>query len=824
MGLIVKIGANIDAFQKQMKKLTRDINDVGNNFKDVGASLTAGLTLPILGVGTAAGVAASQVSSAQSDIKNSLGLSADEAERLTEVAKGIYNRGFGESLDDVKLALVQTKQNIKDINDEDLNEVVTQAMTLAKTFDSEVNEVTRAGNNVMKGFGVSSKEAFDLMAFGAQNGLNFSNEMFDNLSEYAPLFGKMGYSADEYFQLLIQGSEAGVYNLDYINDAMKEFQIRLKDGSKSTSDAMGAMSEGTQKVWKDFLSGKATVKDVSNTVLAELQSMDNQAKANELGVALYGTKWEDLEAEAMYALGGIDGQLKNVEGTMGEMVQTQEQTFGQQFQSMIRDVKSAFVPLGETLIELGKDILPGLKKVVESISNTFSGLSPNTQKLVLAFIAITAAIGPFLMIVGSLIMIFGAVSAACTALSISMMAAFWWVFAIIAALAAIVAIVIYWDEIKAYLIAFWETLKQVFSTAWEWIKATCVNIFNGIKDFFAKWGLTIISVIMGPLGILGLLIYKNWESIKTAALNIWNAITSFLSKVWDPVSQVITTVWNFIKQYLTAIWTALKLILIPIFTAIKNYITNVWNNIKLVSSTVWNAIKAGMLIIWELIKTAVTTYFNIYKTIITTVWNAIKTVSTNVWNTIKTSIIAVWDSIKSAASSVWNGLKNTISGPVDAIKSKVTSAFSGMKSTALGAWEGLKSGMKSVINGIIRMVNKFISGFNTPAKLLNNLPGVNAPIIPSIPMLATGGNVSGSGKAIVGEAGPELLQKSGSSVKVTPLSSQEKAGGIGGALGSGVYEFNLSIPLDGREFVRKTIRFTAEELERMQKRSEGDFA
>jgi hypothetical protein len=74
----------------------------------------------------------------------------------------------------------------------------------------------------------------------------------------------------------------------YINDIMKEFQIRVKDGSKATSDAMDQMSEGTQKVWQEFNKGEKTVKDVHNAVVAELKGMDNQVLANQIGVSLYG--------------------------------------------------------------------------------------------------------------------------------------------------------------------------------------------------------------------------------------------------------------------------------------------------------------------------------------------------------------------------------------------------------------------------------------------------------------------------------------------------------------------------------------------------------
>ncbi|MFQ6797597.1 hypothetical protein AB9L54_03645, partial [Bacillus thuringiensis] len=77
------------------------------------------------------------------------------------------------------------------------------------------------------------------------------------------------FSADGMFTILINGSKNGAYNLDYVNDVVKEFGIRVKDGSKSTTEAMGQMSKETQKVWKAMLEGKATSKDVFNAVLNE---------------------------------------------------------------------------------------------------------------------------------------------------------------------------------------------------------------------------------------------------------------------------------------------------------------------------------------------------------------------------------------------------------------------------------------------------------------------------------------------------------------------------------------------------------------------------
>src|SRR5690606_41788047 len=96
-----------------------------------------------------------------------------------------------------------------------------------------------------------------------------------------------------------------------------------------------------------------------------------------------------------------------------------------------------------------------------------------------------------------------------------------------------------------------------------------------------------------------------------------------------------------------------------------------------------------------------------------------------------------------------------------------------------GVFNGIVAIAKAPINAIITGINAFIRGLNK-IKIPDWVPGVGGKgiNIPTIPHLATGGTIFGSGIAIVGEAGPELLQKSGSTVKVTPLSEQEKREGI----------------------------------------------
>ncbi|UOQ85696.1 phage tail tape measure protein [Gracilibacillus salinarum] len=390
-----KMGNKLDSAGNKMQAFGDRVSGVGN-------VMSTTLTPAVLGAGAAMGVVASSYEDSAVKIQNSLGLTAEEAKELTDISRNIYKNGFGESAEEIDHALLQTKQNIRDLNNEDLERITEKAFLLADTFESDVNEVTRAGNNVMKGFGIEADEAFDLMARGAQNGLNFSNEMFDNLSEYSTLFANMGYSAEEYFELLQKGTDAGVYNLDYINDVMKEFQIRIKDGSKTTTDAMGELSESTQEVWEQFEDGDKTVKDMSNAVLKELEGMDDQVAANQIGVELFGTKWEDLESTAMYSMSEIGEGIEDVDGTMDDMTKNAEQSILKQWKATWREAKEVLLPVGDTLLDFTRDVLPDVKDGIEDVTDWFEELDDEGKKNIVMLGGIAAAAGPVLSVVGGL--------------------------------------------------------------------------------------------------------------------------------------------------------------------------------------------------------------------------------------------------------------------------------------------------------------------------------------------------------------------------------------------------------------------------------------
>lgn len=394
---IEKNGNRLHKLSQKFEGASTSLSAFGDQAKNVGGTLSAGLTTSILAAGKALVMISTQFEDAQVKIQNGLGTTSEEAKNLANISENIWAQGFGDSLEEVSNALIQVKQNMKGISDEaELEKITRDALLLAKTFDSDLNEVTRAGQNVMHHFGVSSQQALDGFAKAAQKGANFSKEMFDNISEYAPLVAKAGYSFEEYLGIVTRASSEGIYNLGYINELITETQTRLKDGSKKTADAMAKLSDGTNKVWEAFLNGEKTVEDVISAMVPELKNMEDQTLANQIAVGIMGTKFRDIEAESVYAILGVNEALDDTVGTMDKMAKAQEQTFNQRWQSLLRQAHERLEPVGQEILDIAEDWLPKLAEGLERAVGWFSDLSEEGQGLIVKLAGIAAAAGPLL--------------------------------------------------------------------------------------------------------------------------------------------------------------------------------------------------------------------------------------------------------------------------------------------------------------------------------------------------------------------------------------------------------------------------------------------
>ncbi|WP_422657358.1 phage tail tape measure protein [Paenibacillus sp. EC2-1] len=140
------------------------------------------------------------------------GATADELEQLQDISRSLYGKGLGEGVNELTDALVIAR-NVTKQEGEELEKTTRNAIVLQDVFRFDIPESVKASDTMMRQFGISSEESMNLLAQGAQRGLDKSGELLDSANEYAPQFAALGYSANEMFDIFNAGLEAGAWNL-----------------------------------------------------------------------------------------------------------------------------------------------------------------------------------------------------------------------------------------------------------------------------------------------------------------------------------------------------------------------------------------------------------------------------------------------------------------------------------------------------------------------------------------------------------------------------------------------------------------------------------
>lgn len=305
--------------------------------------------------------------SASAKLQGATGASVKEMKQYEEVLKDIYANNYGDSLESVAEAMQKVKQYTGELDSSELKDMTENAMALEDVLDMDLSETIRGVNVLTKKMGLSSKEAFDLMAKGAQNGLNKTDELGDNIAEYGPLWQQAGFSAEEMFTILQNGLDSGAYSLDKVNDFVKEFAISLSDGR--IEENLSSFSTETQNLFQAMKEGKATSKDVFYSVIEDLKSCTNEQEALTLASTVWSSLGEDNAMDVIRSLTEVNDAYKNVNGTMESIKEISYDSVESKLESLGRKVKT------EILEPIADDALPLIDKGIDAVGKVLDGIA-----------------------------------------------------------------------------------------------------------------------------------------------------------------------------------------------------------------------------------------------------------------------------------------------------------------------------------------------------------------------------------------------------------------------------------------------------------------
>lgn len=719
-----------DKLDKSLADASKEAEKSAGGFTVLKGALADLVADGIKAVSGALGDLITDSANAYSQFRASTGIAVDAMGEYEDAIKSIYKNNFGESLEDVAQKMGKVKEVTGELDASKLQDMTEKAMTLEDVFDMDMSETLRGVQSLMTHFGMTSEEAFDYIASGAQNGLNYTDELGDNVSEYAGKFAEAGFTAEEYFQLLKNGADGGAYNLDKVNDAVNEITTRLGDGTIADTmtaidektgevkDGTGIWSAETEKLFEAWQNGEATQKSVMDSIVKDIQNAETEQEKMNLAATAFGTMAEDGGTKFIESLSSVGNTFTDVTGKANELANVKYDTPLAALQSIGRTLKVELLQplvdkLTPVLSDLANWVTTNLPTFIDNVKELAGKSKEVVEKLkewlpvivsigtgIATYFAVTKIIA-FVNAIRSGEMALKLMAVAQKALNLVMSANP--IGLVVAAIAALVAGFIYlWntsEDFRQFWIDLWEKVKEItgvvvdaivgfFTGLWEKI----TGIFDTVVNFFKENWQTILLFLINPFAGAFKLLYEKCEGFRNFVDGIVTAIKDFFVGLGTKIAEIATSIWSKIVEIFS-----------PVVEWFSELFTSIWNTLSSVVQVIIELLKGCWTIITSVFEVAATWF------------------STNVIQPVANFFTGLWDKIVSGAKNAWNLVSGVFkivatwfnTNVIQPVVKFFTSLWTSITTGASNAWTAVSGAFKSAANWfnttLIQPVTKFFS-------------------------------------------------------------------------------------------------------------------
>lgn len=651
------------------------------------------------------------------------GATAQELEGFEDVMYEVYNSNYGDSLGDVSEKLSTVIQMTDNLDKASLAQITKNAIALEDVFGFDVVESLRTANSLTDQFGISAEEAFNLIVQGAQKGLNQNDDLLDTINEYSVQFRNAGYSADDMFNMLANGAETGTWSIDKLGDAVKEFNIRMSDGT--ANEYLEQLGLNTEEVIAQFNKGGPEAQAAIGDIMEALQECDDATLQYQAGVGLFGTMWEDLGVDTVASLMDTQGAIQSTSDAMAQLDSAAYDTLESSLSQLGRTIKS------EVVQPVAEELTPAMKEAVDyvnaNVAPAVDWVSSHLPEIGLALGTLSAVL--VAMNWGSLVAQFGKIKGAITGFTTALGAVSGPVMAVIvAALAA--GFMYLWqtnEDFRANVTAIWAELQASFSE----LGAGIMQMINQLMPLIQQTAATVLSAFAQIASAVIPVLVELIGAILPVIIDLINQMLPILTQI---VQTVLTTLIDLINQLLPVIMQIIQAVLpvlvefinalLPVLTQIVQAILPVF--VQLISALLpilSQIVTAIMPVIIQLLNTILPIIMQIIQAVLpiliqilnmlTPILNMIVSLLTPILNLIISLVEPILNLIMSAITPLINifmSLINTVLQPIMPILQALANIFTAVLGAAIQAIQPIVQSLISIFQGLINFITGVFSG------------------------------------------------------------------------------------------------------------------
>ena len=393
--------SQLSTFADNSENAGTRIEALGSSLTSVGTSLTTGLTLPIVGIGTASVSAAASFEEAMSEVQALTGATGSEFDALSEQAQEL---GASTRYSATEASNAMSELASAGFTTSEIMSAMPGLLDLAASGNVDLATAAGIASSTLRGFGLEASETAhvsDVLAEAAARTNAGITDTGEAMKYIAPVASAMGISIEEVTAAIgllsnagIQGGQAGT--------VLRSALSRLASPSAEAAELMGQLGFNAYDAQGKML----PLKDIIGNLETATAGLTDEQKQNAI-VTIFGQEAMSgmlaLTAAGPAQLEELTNSLENCDGSASKMAKTMQNNL----KGKVTELKSALEGAG---IAIGEKLIPaltnGVKKITEVVS-AFNNLDEGTQKSIVKFGLVAAAIGPVVTIAGKLVTGFG---------------------------------------------------------------------------------------------------------------------------------------------------------------------------------------------------------------------------------------------------------------------------------------------------------------------------------------------------------------------------------------------------------------------------------
>lgn len=590
-------------------KMKTKMESVGGFLK---GALTAGLAAA--GVAVAAAVksgvdSAIELDEQMSKFQSSTGATADEVERIRDIAKDLYAVNTDSMEDIVETSTAMMTQ--MGASTEQVEALQQSIMDFAKTTGQANTDVVSSVDDIGDAWGMTAEESVAFLDVLKKSSEDFGTDVSgvaSALSSCAPAAKALGLDIEE------------------VNGIMNLFA----DSGIDASQGITALTYAAKQVESP---------EQFKTMLADIQAITDPTERAQAAVELFGSKAGVALANVFDGTTALEDYILTVDECAGSVANASA-AFDNNFSVQLELLKKQF---NSVTLEIGEGLLPILNTIMGWVSANLPAMVETVKG------AIDSIVTFFEPIITAAQELFSSLDLG----SAQSSEAF-------AAMQEAIGSVL--DAIQTVIQAFIELVKGVWETWGADIVEVVSNQFNRVMEMIQN----ALNFITGIIKVFTAALQGDWkgafEALKGVAESGWELIKSIFNAIVGPIADILGKIIAKIAEWGTNMVNKAK-------EAATNFVNNIITTITSLPEKIYNTIKNAINRVTTWGSEMKTAAVNGMKTLADGIVSALSglpgqmvSIGTNlvqgIWNGINNAVGWVLDKIKGFGSSIVSGIKN----------------------------------------------------------------------------------------------------------------------------------------------------------------------